>query len=188
MELALPKEFVLWDLEYTAWKGSRERNWSGPNEYKEIIQVGAVRVQDFAETSVFFEYVKPVKNPLLSEFIVELTGVTQKNIDEEGVSFEAALDTFQQFLEKTLAYCWGIDTEILEGNSALLGGALQLSREQFHNIKPLVVPLLQKLEIDETKYSSGTLIQAFGNSKRRAHDAVNDMRNLLDAIVELRKI
>ena len=32
---------VVYDLEYTAWEGSLERNWGGPNEDPEIIQIGA---------------------------------------------------------------------------------------------------------------------------------------------------
>ena len=41
-------EFVLFDLEFTAWEGSLERGWSEPWEAREIIQIGAVRVKDDA--------------------------------------------------------------------------------------------------------------------------------------------
>lgn len=188
MKLDLPEKFVLFDLEYTAWEDSKEHKWSRPGEYKEVIQIGAIRVAGFLEDADFCEYVRPVKNPQLSEFIIDFTGITQADVDKKGLTFEEALSRFLQFVQKSPAYCWGIDTEVLEGNSALLGGVLQLPRSQFQNLKPIVVPLLEKAGIDERKYSSGTLIQAFGTSTRRAHDAVNDMRNLLDALNELQKV
>ena len=30
--------FVIYDTEYTAWEGSLARNWSGPNEHRELLQ------------------------------------------------------------------------------------------------------------------------------------------------------
>ncbi len=38
---------VVYDLEYTAWEGSLERNWSGPNEDPEIVQIGAVKIRQY---------------------------------------------------------------------------------------------------------------------------------------------
>lgn len=70
---------VVMDTEQTCWEGVRERAWSGPNEMREIIQVGAVLVDtiNFSEIAVFEVVVKPVKNPQLSDFCIELTGITQ---------------------------------------------------------------------------------------------------------------
>ncbi len=131
--------------------------------------------------------VKPVKNPELSAFITELTGIRQIDLNKKGVSLKEASERFLKFVEDYPAFCWGIDTEILEQNHELQGSDLVLPREQFANLKPLIVPLLQKIGIDESKYSSGTLIQAFGGTGAHAHDAVNDMRNLLEAMRELQK-
>ena len=33
---------LFFDTEYTSWEGSISRNWSEPNEFKEIVQIGAV--------------------------------------------------------------------------------------------------------------------------------------------------
>ena len=188
MNLRLPKEFVLFDLEYTAWPGSSARKWSGPNEYREIIQIGAVRVRDLAETDFFCEFVRPKKNPSLSDFIIELTGITQKDVDEKGLAFPGALKKFLKFVGTTDAFCWGVDTEVLEENTGFHGSRQIFSREQFHDLRGQTAALWQSIGIDVKQYHSGTMIEAFGKkTERRAHDAVNDMRNLLDAIVELRK-
>ena len=53
---------VVFDLEWTAWEGSRDRNWSGPKEEREIIEIGAVKIDGangFAETVRFENLVRP---------------------------------------------------------------------------------------------------------------------------------
>ena len=72
----LPGKVVIFDTEYTTWEGAMERNWSGPGEYKEIVEIGAVLVEtdNFSEVDTFSAYVKPVKNPKLSELFINLTG------------------------------------------------------------------------------------------------------------------
>ena len=58
------------DLEFTAWEGSAARGWSGPDEYREIVHIGAVRVDGgnaFAEVDRFTATVRPVRNPVLGD-------------------------------------------------------------------------------------------------------------------------
>jgi hypothetical protein len=33
-------DVAFFDLEYTAWEGSKARNWAGPGEHREIIEIG----------------------------------------------------------------------------------------------------------------------------------------------------
>ena len=92
---------TIFDLEFTAWEGSAARGWSGPDEYREIVQIGAVRVDGgnaFAEVDRFTAYVRPVKNPVLSDYFVSLTGITQADVDRHGVSFPEALAAFSEFV------------------------------------------------------------------------------------------
>jgi len=44
MQVNLSNSFIIYDLEYTAWEGSINRNWSDDGEYKEIIEIGAIVV------------------------------------------------------------------------------------------------------------------------------------------------
>src|SRR3989338_10997477 len=89
---SFPKRFILLDTEYTSGEDSQERGW-GPNKYKEIIQIGAISVdgKSLAEEGAFSVFVKPVKNPQLSDFIVGLTGITQEKIDTEGISLPSGM-------------------------------------------------------------------------------------------------
>ena len=68
-ELPRSGEIVVCDLEWTAWEGSLERSWSGPGEYREVIQIGAVCLDavHFRLVAVFDRLVRPVRNPILSD-------------------------------------------------------------------------------------------------------------------------
>ena len=41
----LPDTFIIFDTEFTAWEGSQERKWSGENEFRELVQISAIRVK-----------------------------------------------------------------------------------------------------------------------------------------------
>ena len=92
----LPEKFIIFDTEYTAWEGSQERNWSGVNEYMELVQIGALKVVKTSRTikivKKFNIYIKPKKNPELSEYFINLTGITQNMVDKKAITF------IQQFL------------------------------------------------------------------------------------------
>lgn len=185
----LPPEFVLFDLEYTAWEGSQERQWSGDNEHREVIQIGAIRVSgvDWTETDHLLVHVKPAINPQLSAFIVELTGITQDDIEARGVSFAEGLRALETFIGDSPTYCWGKDFEVLQENCHLASIPEPGVIAHMSNLRPILSPAFEYVGIDIRASSSGTLIEEFSKkSKRRAHDALNDMRNLRDAVQELR--
>ena len=53
--LNLQPKIIIFDTEFTAWEGSLARNWNGPGEYREIIQIGAILVdtQNLQELDFF---------------------------------------------------------------------------------------------------------------------------------------
>ncbi|MEK7109115.1 MAG: 3'-5' exonuclease, partial [Patescibacteria group bacterium] len=102
--MPLPEKFVLFDTEFTSWEGAMARNWSGPGEYREVIQIGAIRVDKLQEAGSFCVYVKPIKNPELSAFIKELTGISQETVDKEGKPLGEALSGFKDFVGDLPAY------------------------------------------------------------------------------------
>jgi inhibitor of KinA sporulation pathway (predicted exonuclease) len=117
----LPQEFILCDLEYTSWEGSKELNWSRPGEFKEIIEIGAAHVQRVAQRFVicseFSTFVKPQKNPILSTYIVKLTGITQFDIDNSGIYFDCALSEFELYVKhKGPIISYGEDGKIFSDN------------------------------------------------------------------------
>lgn len=185
---SFPKQFILFDTEYTAWEGSYETDWKKPGQYKEIIQIGAIHVdgEELQERGEFNVIVKPVKNPQLSEFIIDLTGINQQVVDQKGVALNEALKEFAEFAGDLELYSYGADAQVIKENCDLLGIPFVLNAQRCHNLRPMMYPELAARNIENYEsYSSGTLLEAFGKKGGRAHDAVNDIRNLLVVLREL---
>jgi inhibitor of KinA sporulation pathway (predicted exonuclease) len=182
--LPLPNTFVLLDTEYTAWDGSWQRGWTGPGEFKEIIQVGMIRVgPGLIELESKKIYVKPVKNPVLSDYIKNLTHITQDEVDIQGVSLEACVADIQLFLGSDPAYSYGLDEVVVKENCDLIGIPYTPGLGRILDVRDVIFPALAEIQVSPEGYTSGTLVSALGgNMNLEAHDAVNDMRNLLEAI------
>jgi inhibitor of KinA sporulation pathway (predicted exonuclease) len=183
--LDLPSKFILLDTEYTAWEGSQERNWSGPNEHKEIVQIGAILVNNVALTEIDMRkiYVKPTINPILSDYFMQLTGVTQDDIEKSGVSYETALTQFKEWCGETPVYSFGYDGVIMEKNCTLLEISFPFSPAQFHDMRDF----FKHHGIPADDYFSSTITEAFGQKSPYAgHDALNDVRTILDALRALK--
>ncbi|MES2953585.1 MAG: 3'-5' exonuclease [Patescibacteria group bacterium] len=180
----LPPEFILFDTEYTTWEGTHERNWSGPNEYREIVQIGAIRIKGAAmlEVDSCLLYTKPLKNPILSAYFTELTGISQETVEKEGLPFAAALDRFKTWCGETTLYSYGNDGTILEENCVLIDTRNPFSPSDFSDIRTV----FEQNGIDTKGYISSTIVRAFGKEPtRRGHDALSDARLILDALHEL---
>ncbi len=175
----LPAEIILWDTEYTAWEGSKARKWSAPGEHREIVQIGAIQYNTLKneEQRHFDVLIKPLQNPKLSDFFVELTGLDQSLIDRKGTDFKSALNAFDVWTGNVPCYSYGRDFLVLRENCDLNG--LPMLEKEFIDIRDY----FRELGIDTTLYSSGTIVEAFGEkSIRYAHNAMNDARTIRDAI------
>lgn len=178
-------EAVIWDTEITSWKGSLERGWSGPNEYKELIQVGAARVTvdslDLLEARDWI--IKPSKNPKLSNYITKLTGISQERVDREGITFAEFLNEFTEWIGKRPMYSNGGDEKELKINCELNTLAYPLQDEQCFDIYNVFAQYGLNIP------TSGRAMEAFDKEvTRRPHDALNDSLNLLDGLRELSRI
>lgn len=91
--------YIVVDLEATCWDKAtlKERI---PNE---IIEIGAVCVNEQKEiVSEFMAFVKPQLNPILSDFCISLTSITQKEVD--------AAETFPTVIAELQAWIASFDT------------------------------------------------------------------------------
>jgi inhibitor of KinA sporulation pathway (predicted exonuclease) len=69
-------KYVIFDLEASCWLGRP------PNGVNEIIEIGAVKINDYGEIeSSFMKFVKPTINPVLSDFCKKLTSIAQIDVD-----------------------------------------------------------------------------------------------------------
>lgn len=105
---------VVFDTEYTSWKGCLE---NGRQEWQkeEIVQLAALKLNErtLDVEAEFNVYVKPRINPVLSDYFVNLTGITNQKIAEEGVSFAEAYSAFKCFSDGCVCYshAWTDDEE-----------------------------------------------------------------------------
>ena len=89
--------FVIFDTEYTSWKGCNEKGWVDPQK-KEVVQIAAIKIDDNLEVVDSLNlYVKPKFNPDLSEYFQELTKITNQKLDDCGIDFAKAYQIFYNF-------------------------------------------------------------------------------------------
>lgn len=68
--------FLVVDIEATCWPGECHM----PD--MDIIEIGAVLVEDGQVAGELQSYIRPERNPILSDFCAELTGITQAQVDQ----------------------------------------------------------------------------------------------------------
>ena len=180
----LEREVILFDTEFTCWEGSQERAWSGPNEYREIVEIGAVRVNGdtLEELAALDIIVKPKINPILSDYFIRLTAITKERVDAEGVPFAEAIGRFAAWCGERVLYCFGRDQDVLVENCALAGISFPLAGADFRNARDI----FERHGVPPGKFSSGNILKAFGlEPRQRPHGALNDARGILDGFREL---
>lgn len=98
------KTLIIVDLEATCEKDD-------PYYNKEIIEIGAVKVVDGIIKDEFDIFVKPLRNPVLSDFCKELTHIKQSDIDS-GINPKDAINRFydwatNDYQEDVYYVSWG---------------------------------------------------------------------------------
>lgn len=175
---------VLLDLEYTAWEGSLARKWSEPDEHMEIVQIGAIRLDrsTLVEQSSFEVLVRPRVNPVLSDYFVSLTGITNEQLAACGVDFEAAYDLFKAFRGKDEIYAFGHDDHVWQENIDLYG----LDRRAFGFEVKDIRDWFDTVGANVRAVTSGEVAGHFGAAfDGLAHQAVSDVRSVAAGIRHL---
>jgi len=172
---------VLFDTEFTAWAGSMDRHWAGPGEHKEVVQIGAVLVdaENFVERSSFQVLIRPVVNPVLSNYLIDLTRITNERLTREGVDFATGVTRFLDFAGNASLHCYGRDDRIIAGNAALLGQPHAWPERAALNLKDWLL----EVGVPLAGVHSGALAKHVGSvSQGVAHDALVDARSLAEAV------
>ena len=168
---------TVFDLEFTSWECSMASHWLRPGEFKEVVQIGAVRLaaDTFEVLAEFDVLVRPRVNAVLSPYFEKLTGITAELVALRGVDFAAAYDRFIDFAGAGPVCAFGHDEWVLEQNLRLYGIA---------DARPL--PAFQDLRgwfaannIDPRGMHSCDIGPALGVPfKGRAHNALDDARSI----------
>ena len=188
-------KIVVFDLEYTAWEGSMGRCWSEDWEHREIVQIGAVLVDaaaDFEQLDSFNRFIKPTRNPLLSNYFTALTGIDQTTVDNEGSLFAKAFSEFVQFVgDVKILFANGNDGEVLRENCALNNIEYIFEHGRVVNIRSKIASeVSEKVGQKYDFVDSGNLMNVLGCSTptdESAHDALADAKKIAFALSELRR-
>jgi inhibitor of KinA sporulation pathway (predicted exonuclease) len=174
-------EIIVFDTEFTAWKGSMERHWVGPGEFREIIQIGAISIDaaTLAETGSFSVLIKPVINPVLSDYLMALTRITNERLAAEGTDFVSGVRAYLRFAASRPMFCYGRDDKVIAANAKLLGVRDAWPRFSAHDLKDWLL----RVGIPVAGIHSGALAEHVGAvSQGVGHDALTDSRSLAEAI------
>jgi inhibitor of KinA sporulation pathway (predicted exonuclease) len=190
-KLGLPEQFVLFDLEWTTWEGAAARNWSGEHEHREVVQCGALLVGNgLVELASAMHYVRPTANPTLSDYFINLTHITQADIDNKGVDFRTFINDFYAWCKDLELYAFEDigkpamgDVVTLMESCRLNGMPFPFGNQRFHNVNEIFHEHGVHVE------QSGAAPEAFGlELPARPHHALNDARGLLIGLQELAKL
>ena len=94
--------YIIVDLEATCERNNRAFN-------NEIIEIGAVKLnRNLDIIDEFCSFVQPIVNPILTDFCVELTTITQKDVDSAD-GFITVLNRFLAWIgnEDFFLCSWG---------------------------------------------------------------------------------
>lgn len=175
-------EVVLFDTEFTAWAGTMARNWRGPGEYREVVQIGAIVIdaETFVERSSFDVLIKPVVNPMLSSYFEGLTRITNERLASEGVDLATAVQRFLAFAGRRPMHAYGRDDRIIAANAVLLARPeIWPAERSAFNLRDWLV----EVGVPLAGVHSGELAAHVGAvSQGTAHDAVLDSRSLAEAV------
>ncbi|MDE1152365.1 MAG: exonuclease domain-containing protein [Micavibrio sp.] len=175
---------VFYDTEYTSWEGAMDNDWKGPGQYRELVQIGALRfdLDTLEAKEEFLILIKPVRNPQLSAFFTQLTGITQADIERDALDFPDAYRAFRAFAGACPTAAYGLDARVVRENLGF--NAMPDTEAEFdsHNIGPWFHE--QGAAHGITKgINSGRLAAAVGAemSSIQEHNALHDARSIAAA-------
>lgn len=176
---------VIYDTEFTTWEGALQRRWSGPGEYREVVQIGALRVDatSLKPLATFDVLVRPVKNPVVSDYFTRLTGITQAQIEDQGIAFPDALARFRGFIGADPAAAYGNDAAVIRENMGWHGMPCTDKDFDTRDIGPWFMQHGAPYGVKKG-VNSGALARTVGAALTHAvaeHNALEDARSILAA-------
>lgn len=180
--------FIIFDTEYTSWPGCQEHGWHGKQK-REIVQISALRVSnDLRVLDTFNVLCKPVFNPLLSEYFVKLTGITNNQIQHRGISFDKAYKKFKKFVGNSHCISHGYGgkwDDKCDGNIILENIHLyKISTDtdiKYHNISAWLIPEYKKTRLREHPKNSGKIAKYLNMDGKIKSLGINEHNALYDS-------
>lgn len=190
-QMTIPRPFeaatlTVFDLEYTAWECSMARHWLEPGQFKEVVQIGAVRLdgKTLAVLDEFDLLVRPRINPVLSPYFEKLTGITNDAVADGGIDFAEAYRRFADFAGDQPICAFGHDEWILEDNLRLYGITDFRTLPRFQDLRSWFAAC----NVDPRGMLSCEIAPSLGLAfQGRAHNALDDARSMAASMEEMVK-
>ncbi|MDE1995847.1 MAG: exonuclease domain-containing protein [Rhizobiaceae bacterium] len=178
------KTAIIFDCEFLCLEGSQRRFWCAAHDPDPVIaQIGAVKLSlegDYALLDTYKAYVRPIdrfgNRYALDPFFTELTGITEENLQFEGVELSDALAGLDRFSEGARFWSWGKDELNMVAISCYVAGVEpSIPAYRFDNAVKLLLAAGMPVE-DLARTPSNKLADYYHveHPALRGHDALDD--------------
>lgn len=186
---------VVYDCEFLCLEGSQRRFWCAAIDPDPVIaQIGATRIELGGSHEIvdsFRAYVTPIdrhgRRYALDPFFTGLTGITEDDIEREGVPLADALAAFDRFSHGARCWSWGKDELNMLAISCYVAGIVPpIPATRFDNAVKLVLAAGMPVE-DVARTPSNKLAEYYGvaHPPLRGHDARDDALSVSYALQHL---
>lgn len=184
---------VVYDTEFTSWSHSLETGWKSPNQCREVFQFGALKINLSENWQIVDELcllIKPTKNPELSDYICNLTGITN-NMMTQALSVGTAFEILRDF-------CTGCDYIISNGwDGCVVRETLTLGNANYNfspehgfpkdlDVRPFFCSVLDA-SITECNTCNLPQLTSKVFSGERPHNALCDARKVYNAMLWIKE-
>ncbi len=191
------KAAIVFDCEFLCVQGSQGRFWCAAHDPDPVIaQIGAVKLGlegDFPLLDTFRTYVQPLDRSgnryAIDPFFTRLTGITEENIQTEGVALQEALAGVDRFSGGARFWSWGKDELNMVAISCYVAGIQPpIPAHRFDNAVKLVIAAGMPVD-DIGKTPSNRLADYYGveHPPLQGHDALDDALSVAYALQYLLK-
>ena len=168
--------YIIFDLEWNQCGSETEMITQPVCLPGEIIEIGAVKLDDaFQKIDELRLYIKPKYYEKLHRRIVTLTGIRDKTLAEQGLSFPEAYEKFRAFCGEEYSFMtWSTsDLRILIDN-LLLHGIDISDLPDTYDLQRIFCKEIMRFS---RRMSLDDALKVLGEKGDTAHDALNDSKN-----------
>lgn len=191
------KTAIIFDCEFLCLEGSQRRFWCAAHDPDPVIaQIGAVKLGlegDFPIVDTFKAYIRPIdrfgNRYALDPFFTKLTGITDENIEADGVALQEALTQVDSFSSGARFWSWGKDELNMVAISCYVAGIqAPIPAHRFDNAVKLLLAAGMPIE-DLAKTPSNKLADYHGveHPSLQGHDALDDALSISYTLQHLMK-
>jgi len=145
-----------------------------------ILEIGAIKsISGKAEE--FHKLIKYESD--LPDSIVKLTGITNELLDQEGDDLTVSLEEFVEFVGDSIIVGYNINFDMKFINFALK----KVNQNTISNQTIDLLPIVKKEKMYLPDYKLETVLEAYGNSGKVTHKALEDARQTYNLSRKLKK-